>query len=180
MVKPVSIQPGREKSVTMFYDGDLIVKYRLRRNVVIFIILGLVLWLVGIFVTPILATSNWSWGQKISAFMYFFYKPVCHQISERSFLLNGHTLAVCVRCFSFYLGGLLVTSIYIFKDKIYMWTITSYIFFVLPALLDFLLEKIDFYTNIGGLRLLTGLLLGIAFFQLLLLSMAMNKRGING
>jgi len=144
------------------------------KRIVLSIILGLVVWLAGIIVTPMLLTSEWPLGQKVSAFMYFFYKPVCHQIADRSFWLDGFTLAVCVRCFSFYLGGLLVTSFYLFKDKICLWTTIRYILLVSPAFLDFLLEKLDFYTNIGWLRLLTGLLLGVAVFQLLLVSFFMG------
>lgn len=68
----------------------------------------------------------------------------------------------------------MVTSYYLFKDKICLWTTTRYILLVSPAFLDFLIEKLDFYTNIGGVRLLTGLLLGIAVFQLLLVSFFMG------
>ena len=129
MAKPVSIQPGRKRNVTMFYE-DVAVKSILNKRLFLIISLGLTLWIVGIIVTPLLAASEFPLGKKVAAFMYFFYKPVCHQISDRSFWLDGNTLAVCVRCFSFYLGGLLVTSIYLFKDKINMWSITNYIFFV--------------------------------------------------
>jgi hypothetical protein len=57
-----------------------------------------------------------------------------------------------------------------------MWSTTNYIFFVLPAFLDFILEKLNFYTNLGELRVLTGLLLGIAVFQLLLVSFSMESQ----
>jgi hypothetical protein len=43
-----------------------------------------------------------------------------------------------------------------------------------PAFLDFVLEKFNLYTNIDLLRLVTGLLLGIAVFQLLLVSLSMD------
>jgi len=38
------------------------------------------------------------------------FRPLCHQDPERSFLLNGSTLAVCARCTGFY-AGLALTSL---------------------------------------------------------------------
>jgi len=147
-----------------------------RKNARLLLILGLLVWLTGIIITPILAAGDLPLGKKLASFMYFFYKPVCHQISDRSFMLDGFTLAVCNRCFAFYLGGLFICIIYFFRDKIYMLTRISYILLVLPALLDFILEKVDLYTNVSGLRLFTGLLLGIAVFQLLFVSLFMESQ----
>ena len=84
------------------------VKSILNKKIVVSIISVLVLWLIGIIITPILTAKGWSLGQ----FMYFFYKPVCHQLSDRSFWLDGFTLAVCIRCFGFYLGGLFISLFY--------------------------------------------------------------------
>lgn len=148
------------------------VNLSISKRVVLIVNLGLAAWLVGIVVTPMLAASDLPLGQKFSAFMYFFYKPVCHQITERSFWLDGFTLAVCIRCFSFYLGGLLITGIYLFRNKIQMWKLYNYCLLVAPAVLDFFLEKFNLYSNIVGMRFLTGLLLGIAIFHLLLVSLA--------
>jgi uncharacterized membrane protein len=142
------------------------------KRVLLIVNLGLVVWLVGIVVTPMLAASGLPLGQKFSAFMYFFYQPVCHQITERSFWLDGFTLAVCVRCFSFYLGGFVITLIYLFKNSPRLWKISNYVLFVAPVFIDFLSEKLGFYTNFVILRLLTGFLLGIAFFQLLIVSLS--------
>ncbi len=36
--------------------------------------------------------------------LYETFAPVCHQIAERSFHLAGQPLAVCHRCFGFYVG----------------------------------------------------------------------------
>jgi uncharacterized membrane protein len=75
-----------------------------------------------------------------------------------------------LRCFSFYLGGLFITLACLFKGKIRLWPLTTYILMAAPAFLDFVLEKFNLYTNIDLLRLVTGLLLGIAVFHLLLVS----------
>lgn len=141
------------------------------RKVALIIIFGLGAWIAGIIITPLLAASQGILWQKMASFMYFFYQPVCHQLADRSFFLDGFTMTVCVRCFCFYLGGLLLSGIYLFKNNIQMWKLSNYGLLITPAVLDFLLEKFYLYSNITGLRLLTGLLLGLAIFHLLLVSL---------
>lgn len=141
------------------------------RKVTLIIIFGLGIWLTGIIITPLLAAREGILWQKIAAFMYFFYQPVCHQLADRSFFLDGFTMTVCVRCFCFYLGGLLITSISLFRDKVKMWKLLTYGIFTAPAILDFVLEKFDLYSNITGLRFITGIMLGLAIFHLLLVSL---------
>ena len=128
-------------------------------------------WIMGIIITPLLASSGSLQEKRIASFMYFFYKPVCHQMADRSLGINGHMFAVCVRCFGFYLGGLFISLIYWFKSDISMWKLSYYILLIMPATIDFIFEKIDLYTNLESLRFITGLLLGIAVFQLLLVSL---------
>jgi hypothetical protein len=43
---------------------------------------------------------------------------------------------------------------------------------VSPAVLDFIMEKIGVYGNISIVRVITGFLLGCAFFQLIVLSLS--------
>ena len=60
MAKPVSIQPGRERNVTMFYE-DVAVKSKLNKRLFLIISLGLTLWIVGIVVTPLFQCVIQSW-----------------------------------------------------------------------------------------------------------------------
>jgi hypothetical protein len=53
-----------------------------------------------------------------------------------------------------------------------MWKLSKYSLLVAPAVLDFVLEKFHIYTNLIGLRFITGLLLGFAIFHLLLVSLS--------
>jgi uncharacterized membrane protein len=138
---------------------------------VLIIILGLSLWILGIILTPLLAASEIPALKKAASFTYFIYKPVCHQMPERSFLIDGFHFAVCIRCFAFYLGGLFISIIYLFKASAHIWKTTIYLLLGFPAVLDFLSEKFYLYSNIAGLRFITGLLFGLALFQLLLVSL---------
>lgn len=136
---------------------------------------GLLIWLGGIFSAPLLAGSADPLLLRLSSFFYFFYQPVCHQLAERSFLMDGFALAVCVRCLAFYLGGLFISLFYLFKAKIGLWPLSVYILLAAPAVFDFLIEKIFVYDNTGSIRFISGLLLGVALFHLLILSLARTK-----
>jgi uncharacterized membrane protein len=146
-------------------------KYNFHKKISLLTCLGLSIWISGIIITPLLAASEGILWQKIASFMYFIYQPVCHQMVDRSFSLEGFTMAVCIRCFCFYLGGFFITSRYLLRDEIQMWKISTYALFVTPTILDFIFEKFSLYSNIVGLRILTGLMLGIAIFHLLLISL---------
>jgi uncharacterized membrane protein len=144
------------------------------KKVILITFIGLSLWIAGIIITPILSNREEIFFQKIASFLYFFYQPVCHQIPERSIWVDGFSMALCTRCFSFYLGGFIVTGIYLFKEHVHNWRLSRYILLVSPVLFDFIFEKLDFYSNIPGLRIITGLLLGIAIFHLVISSFSSN------
>ncbi len=87
---------------------------------------------------PLSAASN-GWA---AALLYGFFAPVCHQIAERSFDLAGHPLAVCHRCFGFYVGFTLglaaLPSVGRFRD----WLLDRprrILFFLAPTAIDWLL-----------------------------------------
>jgi len=62
---------------------------------------GSVVWLAAIFLAPWLAARG---AAGPARFVYAVFAPLCHQIPERSFVLNGHPLAVCGRCVGIYAG----------------------------------------------------------------------------
>jgi uncharacterized membrane protein len=184
MVIAVSILAGRGRNVIMFYKGIKILPVSnkvsrentiFQKKILLIIAFGLSIWISGIIVTPLFAASEGIFWQKTATFMYFFYKPVCHQITDRSFLIDGFTMTVCVRCFAFYLGGFIVTIFYIFKERIEMWRTSMYVLLAFPVFLDFSVEKLKFYSNITELRFFTGLLFGVMLFHLLLLSLSTKK-----
>jgi uncharacterized membrane protein len=148
----------------------------LNKKIVLFISLGLLVWLAGITITPVLGAAAYPFSRKLTAFAYFFYQPVCHQIPDRSFWIGDFTMTVCIRCFSFYLGGFCILLFILFRNKINRWKMSTYFLLMMPAIVDFLLEKFNLYTNFEGLRFFTGLVFGIALFHLLILSVAVRDQ----
>jgi uncharacterized membrane protein len=65
-------------------------------------LLGASLFVVGIFVAPILDETATPGAELARAP----YTPLCHQMEERSLTFVDHPLAVCARCTGLYVGGL--------------------------------------------------------------------------
>ena len=54
---------------------------------------------------PLIAPLALAHGyQFLAGVIYETFRPLCHQIAERSFYLEGHPFAVCARCFGLYAG----------------------------------------------------------------------------
>ena len=75
------------------------------------ILFGAAIWCSALLLAPVFAASTGLPGV-IGAVIYQFFHPICHQLSERSFQLFGHPLAVCARCSSIYFGFLAGTLLY--------------------------------------------------------------------
>jgi uncharacterized membrane protein len=108
------------------------------------------------------------WGV-LSLVLYQAFKPVCHQIAERSFHLEGFPLAVCARCTGLYAGllaGLLAYPLLRSLKRTDVprreWVIAA----ALPTTVDFALGFFGLWENTHWSRFLTALVLGgaAAFF----------------
>jgi uncharacterized membrane protein len=64
-----------------------------------------VLWTAGIVVVPLTERSGDDVAATAAGLARLAYRPVCHQIPDRSLTLGGHPFAVCARCTGLYLGG---------------------------------------------------------------------------
>lgn len=87
---------------------------------------------------PLSAASN----GRAAPLLYEFFAPVCHQIAERSFHLAGHPLAVCHRCFGFYVGFTLGLAVLPFVRRFRDWLLDRprrILFFLAPTAIDWLL-----------------------------------------
>jgi uncharacterized membrane protein len=153
--------------------------YSYKKNIpyLYYILGGTIFWLLLIVLAPLLKGTDRIFYMRLSEYIYFLFKPVCHQIPERSIILNSEPMAVCLRCFSIYFGGFLFILNIAIKRKIFHLNLTLVFLFSLPVVLDFLLEKFNIYTDIQLIRVLTGLLLGACISYLILFSIwDLNKK----
>lgn len=94
---------------------------------------------VGLVVAAPLAAAS---DGRAATLLYEFFARVCHQIAERSFHLAGHPLAVCHRCFGFYVGFTLGLVALPFIRPARDWLLDRprrILFFLAPAAIDWLL-----------------------------------------
>jgi uncharacterized membrane protein len=106
-----------------------------------------------------------AFGQPLpAALIYLFFSPVCHQLPERSFVLLGHSLAVCHRCFGIYVGllaGSLIPLPVLTIFRLSLWRRILALAGVVPLLLDALLPMTGIWTGSSASRFFTGMLFGI-------------------
>lgn len=95
--------------------------------------------------------------------IYKGFSPLCHQLSERSFHVEGHAFAVCSRCTGIYAGfagGVvfypLVRSLKRIQTPRRVWLLLA----SLPIAADWLLGFTGIWANTPISRFLTGALLG--------------------
>ncbi len=149
------------------------IPYKITKNYqrIIYILTGgTVLWLLLIILAAILKSSDINLLNHISGYLYFLFEPVCHQIPERSLLINSEPLAVCTRCFAIYLGAFFILVLFVVWRKIHHINPNWVILFTVPTIMDFLLEKFGLYVNLPVVRFLTGLLFGASLIYLILYS----------
>lgn len=124
---------------------------------------GAVIWCSLIFLTPVLQCKGAN-GQEVSALIFRFFSPICHQNPARSLSLCGHVFPVCGRCFGIYIGFLFGTIVYpIFRGwndstphiRWLAWT-------TLPSLIDFILSITGLAVIHNQVRFAAGLILGAA------------------
>jgi uncharacterized membrane protein len=101
----------------------------------------------------------------LSQALYEFFRPACHQISERSFHLAGFPLAVCARCTGLYVGALAGVALYPLARRVARtdappraWLILA----AVPTTVDFALGFFHVWENTHWSRFSTALLLGAA------------------
>lgn len=123
---------------------------------------GILLWLTAIFLAPYLKNR----GSFSSLFVYTCFSPLCHQIPSRSFLVFGHSLAVCARCLGVYFGFLAGTVFYPFLrgfQKLRLPRIEILGALSLPVFIDAAGNLLGLWKGSNILRFSTGFLWGTIF-----------------
>jgi uncharacterized membrane protein len=122
--------------------------------------LCMLVWM-GLIVGAPLALSH-GYAQ-VAQVIYSGFRPLCHQMSERSFHLEGHAFGVCARCTGIYAGFAasvicypLVRSLRRTDTPARVWLMLS----VVPIAIDWSLGFFGIWDNTHLSRFLTGGLLG--------------------
>jgi uncharacterized membrane protein len=119
--------------------------------------------------------------ERTGLFLFLLYTPLCHQLSERSFYAHGYQVAFCHRCTAMYTSilaaGLLFSAV---RRWITPASLRTAGVLLLPMLLDGGTHLLDDALGIGfrgggdavgsinfALRMLTGLLVGVAVLMML-------------
>jgi uncharacterized membrane protein len=135
-----------------------------------------VAWSVGmlcaLLLLSLIVAAPWANAHGYYAFASTLYRGfgfVCHQISGRSFQLEGHPFAVCARCTGIYAGFALGFALYpavISCERAWMPARVWLFIAAVPITIDFALGFFGIWENTHFSRLLTGAFFGAvcAFF----------------
>jgi len=121
---------------------------------------GTVIWLATIFLAPWLAGRGALGASRV---VYAVFSPVCHQIPERCFQLQGHPLAVCGRCLGIYAGFAAGLLLYPFLRGFATVKLPSgrlFLLLTLPMALDAVAGILGLWASPIGVRFATGVVWG--------------------
>jgi uncharacterized membrane protein len=110
------------------------------------------------------AILRYSGHTTMAAWIYAFFKPLCHQISARSFHLFDEQLAVCARCAGIYFGFAAGILLYPIFRSLNDFTTPSRIWLILaplPTGIDFALGFFGIWENTHWSRFFTAALFGV-------------------
>ena len=101
----------------------------------------------------------------ISSPLYYFFGYICHQISDRSFHIEGEQFAVCSRCFGVYFGLAFGFAVYpLWRNITEIEPLPRFWLFLslIPIGIDWSLTVFGIWENTHFSRFITGLILGVA------------------
>ena len=120
------------------------------------------LWAAAIVAAPVAKANGLV---SVSSPLYHFFSFICHQISERSFRVEGEQFAVCSRCFGVYFGLLFGFAIYpLWRNILEIEPLPRFWLFLslIPISVDWSLTIFGIWENTHLSRFVTGLILGVA------------------
>ncbi|MHB8905213.1 MAG: DUF2085 domain-containing protein [Melioribacteraceae bacterium] len=133
---------------------------RFQYRLILFIVL--LIWFSGIFVEWLIRFDN----HFLFAlpFLQKTYSLVCHQGKAKLFLFNNGETLTCARCTGIYLGLLLVSFAFLFKDYKKKFPVKFLLYSSVPMFADVILYSMDLYHYSKLIAFSTGLLLGSVGF----------------
>ena len=123
------------------------------------------LFVSAVVAAPLLEASHDAGDADAGSLIYMAYGRVCHQISSRSFQIEGHPLAVCSRCAGIYFGYVLGLIVYPFVRALTRTDTPARVWLLLaiaPAAIDFAGDFAGLFDNTLLSRALTGGVAGAA------------------
>jgi uncharacterized membrane protein len=97
----------------------------------------------------------------VAKYIYGIYGLSCHQVPSRSFFIFDHQIAVCARCFSFYLSMLAFGTLVSLIDVRPLDRKIAFLL-VVPILMDVLLQTLGIKESTNLLRVTTAALLSLS------------------
>lgn len=91
------------------------------------------------------------------------FAPVCHQLADRSFHVDGVSLAVCHRCLGAYVGLFAGSLLYLFvaREPKSLRPLTLLLVAALPGVVDWSGDVLGLWVNTPVSRVLTGAFFGV-------------------
>lgn len=118
------------------------------------------LWCLGVLLAPVLAVVS----PGVSSALYSVYKPICHQIDDRCFHLDGAKLGVCIRCSAIYFSFFVSLLSYALFRRISSPSFPGRAWILLaiaPMAIDVFLSITGIHPSTLLTRSMTGMLLGL-------------------
>jgi len=119
-------------------------------------------WVLLIVAAPVAKANGFL---SFSTPLYHFFSYICHQISERSFHVEGEPFGVCSRCFGVYFGLVAGFAIYpLWRNVAEIEPLPRFWLFLsmIPIGVDWSLTIFGIWENTHLSRFVTGLILGVA------------------
>ena len=138
---------------------------KMRKQAIRVWIAGFVVVAVWVLLTVVAPLSKANGLVAVSSPLYTFFGYICHQISDRSFHVEGEQFAVCSRCFGVYFGLAFGFAIYpLWRNITEIEPLPRFWLFLslIPIGIDWSLTVFGIWENTHLSRFLTGLILGVA------------------
>ncbi|GAB6281659.1 MAG: hypothetical protein STSR0008_04000 [Ignavibacterium sp.] len=152
-----------------FFSFNQNISSIVENNILIFIILSLIIWLIFSFIQIIFPKNEIV--ILFSPFIKKLYSNVCHQADHKLLIINGEKTFICARCIGIYFGSLIsLLLLFIlpkFKIKINL-KIILFSFMILIS--DVILHTLHIYDYSKVLALFTGI-----FFSFILTRFTINS-----
>mgnify|MGYP002770967178 CR=1 FL=1 len=135
-------------------------KQKIRKVIIILFCLYSAFFIIGSTLAPIMAYFK---HYNFSALLTSLFLYSCHQQPDRSFWILGYPMALCCRCYGFYLGVIISGIIALFnKLKI---SLNVFIFIFVLCFIDIIINfSINTIHNTGNItRFIVGVLMGVLF-----------------